>query len=352
LLQGDIQFFVLTRKMVHRQYVLADGDQDLPVAFLEGWKWHRPPLDDLHLSDIRPLCRSDPDVVILASWSEPSVVLVWLWALARRKPVVFWIESTECDWPRRRFTEGLKRMLLRRAAACIVPGQRSRAYCQVLGMAKDRVFIAPNATDRGFFRNKADKLAPYREEIRRDMDLRDFVVLFVGRLVEDFKGVEIVLRACSILEKEGQRLSLLVAGDGPDRRRYERMVREEGLREARFLGNLDHEMLCGFYAVADVLVLPSRSEAWGFVLNEGMEFGLPLIVSDAVGAGPDLVPGGKNGFVVPVGDVGALASALRDLSTNQVLRRRLSEASRRIIEDFTPERWAKGVLRAVYAVAR
>jgi glycosyltransferase involved in cell wall biosynthesis len=350
LLGERVHFFVLTQTMLHRHYILTSGANDLPVTFLKGLKWRRPPYDDVHLSDIRPFLRTDPDVVILSAWSEPTFVLVWLWAVLQRKPIVFWIESTERERPQTRITKWIKRMLLSRAAACIVPGERARANCLRLGMTHSRIFVAPNSADRVFFRGKADELAPYRQRIREEMGLKGFTVLFVGRLVESLKGVETFIRACAVLEKEGHCLSVLLVGDGPDKCRYERVVIEEGLRRTRFLGTLDQVTLCKTYTVADVLVLPSRSEVWGFVLNEGMEFGLPLIVSDAVGAAPDLVPGEENGTIVPVGDVGALASALRRLMEDEALRRRMSEASRRIIEDFTPRRWASGVVQAVDGV--
>jgi glycosyltransferase involved in cell wall biosynthesis len=216
-------------------------------------------------------------------------------------------------------------------------------------MAEDRIFVAPNATERNFFRGKANELAPQRDRIREEMGLTGFTVLFVGRLVEDLKGVESLLRACAAVDKDGDPLSVLLVGDGPDRHRYERIVNEEGLRSVRFFGTVEKEALCRYYAVADVLVLPSRSESWGFVLNEGMEFGLPLVVSDRVGAAPELLSDGENGFVVPVADVGALTSALRTVSKDPDLRRRMSEASRRIIEGFTPRRWAEGVLSALDA---
>lgn len=346
-----IRFYLLTRSMPHRHYVLANGENDLPVTFLNGWKWRRPPYDDAHLSDIRPLSRSNPDVVIIGSWSEPAFLFVWAWAVVRRKPIVFWIESTGKERPRGRVKEGIKRVLMRRAAACIVPGESASAYCRLLGMAKDRVFLAPNTVDRAFFRRQADELVPYRERLREELGVRGFAALFVGRLVEGLKGVESLIRACSSLEKDGQRLSLLIAGDGPDRPRYERIVAEQSLKRVRFLGTLKQVDLCKAYAAADVLVLPSRSEAWGLVLNEGMEFGLPVIASDSVGAVPDLLPGEENGFIVPVGDVKALGAALGRLIVDEALHRRMSQASRRIIEGFTPERWAEGVLRAVDAVA-
>ncbi len=79
-----------------------------------------------------------------------------------------------------------------------------------------------------------------------------------------------------------------------------------------------------------------------------MEFGLPLVVSDAVGAGPDLVR--DNGFIVPAGDVAALAEALERLAADEDLRRRMGRSSRVLIEKYSPERWVRGVLRAVRAV--
>jgi glycosyltransferase involved in cell wall biosynthesis len=81
-----------------------------------------------------------------------------------------------------------------------------------------------------------------------------------------------------------------------------------------------------------------------------MEFDLPLVISAAVGAGPDLVRHGENGFVFPVGDVSALAHYLEALAANEALRQKMGQASRSIIEKFSPENWANGVMQAIEAV--
>jgi glycosyltransferase involved in cell wall biosynthesis len=83
-----------------------------------------------------------------------------------------------------------------------------------------------------------------------------------------------------------------------------------------------------------------------------MEFGLPLVVTDAVGAGPDLVHPGKNGFIVPSGDEAALVNALATLIHDPGLRRKMGEASRKIVEHFSPKNWAAGVAQAIEAVSR
>jgi glycosyltransferase involved in cell wall biosynthesis len=349
-LPGRVTFFLLTEKMEHRKFVMAEHQNDLPIVTLGGWRWSKPPHDDLHLNDIRPILRGSYDVVILGAWDEPTYLLLWVCGVVQRKKLLFWVESTVNDAPRMWVKEKYKRLLLNRASACIVPGKSAHRYCQQLGQPEDRIFTAPNAGDRQFFRAEADRLFPIRDRLRSEEHVKGFAILFVGRLVDQLKGVSGLIKACGQLERNGKRVSLLIAGDGPEKKLYQELGVSEGLKDIRFLGTLNHEALCRYYTMADVFVLPSRSEVWGFVLNEGMEFGLPLIVSEAVGAGPDFVRSGENGFVFPVGDTSALAEALGILAEDEALRQRMGHVSRSIIEKFSPENWANGVVQAIESV--
>ena len=70
------------------------------------------------------------------------------------------------------------------------------------------------------------------------------------------------------------------------------------------------------YVVADVFALLSRHEPWGVVVNEAAACGLPLVLSDRVGAAFDLLEDGRNGFLVPADDVSAAAGAMRALAAD------------------------------------
>jgi glycosyltransferase involved in cell wall biosynthesis len=350
LLPGQATFFFLAENMQHRHYVMAGTGEGLPGVVLRGWRWSRFPHDDLHLSDLRPVIRRRCEVLILGAWDEPTYLLLWIWGVLSRKKLLFWIESTANDMARSQIEEHYKRFLLRQADGCIVPGRRSYEYCLQLGVAEESIHVAPNATNRTYFQKMVGLLMPKRAALRAESGLNGLVALFVGRLVENLKGVSTLIRACAQLERRGIPVSLLLAGDGPDRNDYQEMARTVGLNTVRFLGTVGHDELCRYYAAADVLVLPSRSEPWGFVLNEGMEFGLPLVVSEAVGAGPDLVRPGENGVVVPVGDVLALAEAMERLARDETLRKKMGVASQSIIRNFSPTAWARGVTQAIAAV--
>lgn len=348
-LPGRFDLFLLTDRMAHRHYVMAREDGGLAPTVLPGRSFRRPPDDDFHWNSIGPVLRGRYDVLILGGWSEPTLLWLWLRHQLRPTKIFFWTESTRVDRRRAPSRELLKRTLMRGAAGCLVPGERAAAYCEHLGMPRGRIFTAPNATDRDFFRSRADALLPERETLRRTLGLEGPTVLFVGRLVESIKGVESVIRALGRLAGEGVSAGLVLAGEGPDAEPYQALADGLGV-DLRRLGNVPHEALCRWYAAADLLVLPSRSEVWGFVLNEAMEFGLPLVVSDAVGAADDLVQDGVHGAIVPVGDIEGFATALGPLLTDPDLRRRQGEACRRQIERYSPERWAAGVVEAVAAV--
>ena len=94
----------------------------------------------------------------------------------------------------------------------------------------------------------------------------------------------------------------------------ERRAAELGLEDrVRFLGFVNQSQLPSVYCAADLFVLPSLFEPFGLVVNEAMLCGLPVAVSDRVGAKFDLVRPDENGYVFPAGDVEALAAILRQI---------------------------------------
>jgi glycosyltransferase involved in cell wall biosynthesis len=103
------------------------------------------------------------------------------------------------------------------------------------------------------------------------------------------------------------------------------------------------------YAAADLLVLPSdHQETWGLVVNEAMACGIPAVVSDAVGCGPDLIETGRTGAVFPLGDIAALAEAVRSTLALEPssLRRHLSKK----VAAYSPAGAARGITEGARAL--
>lgn len=150
-------------------------------------------------------------------------------------------------------------------------------------------------------------------------------VLFVGGLSRR-KGVDTLVSAMRILAERGTRASLIVVGDGPERRALEAGV---GNLAVLFAGDRPPGEIGHWVRACDLLVLPSRSEGRGLVLVEAMQEGSPVISSDI--PGPDeLVHDDETGYRFPVDDANALADRLVRL-TDPAVRARLGAAGKALV---------------------
>jgi len=211
-------------------------------------------------------------------------------------------------------------------------------YLIELGAPPDSVFLAPNATA-----NEAIRLMGAQGGGRCD---NHPVLLFVGRLVPE-KGLTFLLPAFKEAQASLPNLHLVLVGDGPLREKLQSYCAVNSLKNVRFVGFVEPDQLPGYYAAAHALVLPSVRETWGFVVNEAMACGLPVIVSSEVGAANEIVLNNVNGFVVPAGDSQSLAAAIVRLFRNLSTAADMGQRSLEIISQYTVERAVDGFEAAI-----
>ncbi|GAB3915606.1 hypothetical protein GCM10011575_47000 [Microlunatus endophyticus] len=141
--------------------------------------------------------------------------------------------------------------------------------------------------------------------------------LFVGRLTA-VKDVGLLIDAFEELTRPEEReWTLAIVGDGESAADWTRRAANDA--RISFHGAVDHHRLDEHYHQSDVLVLPSRQEAWGLVVSEALGFGLYAVVSDRVGAS-ELISDPASGTVFPAGDRTALIAALRRAATQPMRR--------------------------------
>jgi glycosyltransferase involved in cell wall biosynthesis len=171
-------------------------------------------------------------------------------------------------------------------------------------------------------------------------------ILFAGRLVPE-KGVFDLLDAYARLES-GLRseVGLVFAGDGVCREELAQRAKGISPGVVCFPGFAQREDLAGLYALAETLVLPTHTDTWGLVVNEGMACGLPIIVSSVAGCSSDLVEDGWNGYVVPPRDAERLRVAIDVLLRQTELRQGMTARSSERIRDYSPEACADGLAAA------
>lgn len=328
------------------------------VPLLDGYRWvalpnsaRSPELGGFFASRTPAvgavLARDRPDAVIVSGWQ--SLPLLQALGACRRLgiPCLVRGESSALR-PRPWWTRALHRRLLSRFDACLAIGKANREFYRQGGVPTARVFIAPYFVDQERFLEQAARWGPERDSLRREWGIRedDVCFLFVGKLVPK-KRVLDLLRACEIARRTRPSIRALVVGTGETGPEAQRFAREREVPSV-FAGFLNQTEISRAYVAADCLVLPSDyGETWGLVVNEAMVHGLPAIVSDRVGCGPDLVEDGVTGRVFPCGDVGALARALVECAADEEGRREMGRRARARVGAYSADRAVEGTLEAV-----
>jgi len=153
-------------------------------------------------------------------------------------------------------------------------------------------------------------------------------VVYAGRLVRE-KGVDILLRAFAKTTEQLPCARLLIAGDGPESEKLKRLIGDLDLdSNVTFHGHLSQSELENVLRRAWVLAMPSRwAEPFGLIAVEAMMRGIVVVASDS-GGPREIIENGKSGFLVPPGDVDALAEKLILLLSDRNLSQTLGRAGR------------------------
>jgi glycosyltransferase involved in cell wall biosynthesis len=158
-------------------------------------------------------------------------------------------------------------------------------------------------------------------------------IICVGRLSPE-KGQLGLLDAFGHACERGLEASLVLVGDGPDRKRVEDRILRNGLKDrVTMLGRLPEARTLEEIAQADVLVLASFMEGLPVVLMEALALGVPVI-APAIAGIPELIAHGRTGLLFDAGDWGQLSERLVEISRDRAMRVRMAEAGRGQVEDM------------------
>jgi glycosyltransferase involved in cell wall biosynthesis len=209
------------------------------------------------------------------------------------------------------------------------------------------IFIAPNAVDNDFFAGAAVAARQNATQIRERLNLPERYLLFVGRLVPA-KGVFDLLSAYATLDSSlRQRVGLVFVGDGVARPALEAQAAVISPGMIRFCGFAQQEHLATYYALAEVLILPTYTDTWGLVVNEAMACGLPVVLSRVAGCAPDLISDHGHGLLIDPGDVARLAAAMQRLIVHPELAAAIGARNLEHISRYSPDNWSAGIVQAV-----
>lgn len=202
-----------------------------------------------------------------------------------------------------------KKTVYRKAVCCIAASSAIKKYFQELGCKN--IQVIPNGIDLERFENLKRKTHA------------GFVIMTVARL-EKVKGIEYLIRAFARLDlSERPSPSLLIIGDGSERKNLENLVKQISLDDkVKFLGEVSNKEIPEYLAEADCFVLPSLREGFGIAVLEAMAARVPVIASK-IGGILDIVSDGRTGLLTEPANSQQIAHALEKIYQDAALRQQL-----------------------------
>jgi glycosyltransferase involved in cell wall biosynthesis len=291
-----------------------------------------------------------PNVILCGGYNYLASWQALHWARVHSVPFLLWSESNLQDLRRGYpLVEFLKDEFLRRCSGFVVPGLSARAYLRAHKIKDEIIFAALNAVDNELFATAAAETRTNAAARRQELHLPSRYFLFVGRLVRE-KGVFELLSAYAKLDEQLRReIGLVFAGDGASRKQLKEKAASISPGTIIFPGFAHREQLADYYALAEMLILPTYTDPWGLVVNEAMACGLPVIVSHAAGCAADLVRENWNGLLIPPRDVSSLATAMKHLAGQPAMLAMMGANSAQHISKYSAEEWPAGIIQAMAA---
>jgi len=209
------------------------------------------------------------------------------------------------------FLKMQKRVVPRLAKIITVSDCSRRDIAAVFAVSSTKFSVVPNGINTDFFYPSSDE--------RRESNH----LLVTTSADTPLKGLDVLLRALSLLREQGREVKLTVIGEPKKDGIISGLLAELNLYDAvNFTGRIEGREFAAYYARATIAIIPSRYEGFGMPAGEAMACGVPVISSDG-GALPEVV--GEAGIIVPSGDVEALAGAIARLLDNPEERRSFAQ---------------------------
>lgn len=274
-----------------------------------------------------------PDAIIIYGYHEAIQKQAFKWA-KKNSIKILYISDSENHQVRSTIKEAIKRVYLKQffnhVDYCLSVGDSNEDVYRTYGISNSKIIRMFFPINDLFF----DKLLGQKEvhcmSIKKQYDVKsDHIVLAtIGKLVS-WKRQQDIIELLLELENRGIKATAFIIGSGSDEEALKDSSKRLTTNRAIITGFVQPEEMAKYLCATDIYIHPAEVEPHSLAISEAIYCGCPAILSDRCGSyGPtDDVQPGKNGFVYPLGNIEQLANLVKQLASDNSLRKEFSQKS-------------------------
>jgi glycosyltransferase involved in cell wall biosynthesis len=277
-----------------------------------------------------------PDYLICGAMAFTSGAIGLQWAKRNKKKIMIFDDAKHSFYKRNILIKFVKRILTTQADAFLVPSKDYDEEYLNWGVDKRNLYYGLSCINNNFYNKKSKSHLKSCKTI-----------VCVARLVP-IKNLNGLLHAWQNVEKRISNYRLVIVGDGPEYSPLLQLAKELFLSSVQFLGPLNSRSISKIFSESDAFILPSFYEGWGFVVNEAMASGLPVLLSNRVNAGSTLLIEGNNGYSFNPNRIDEItATILKFINVSPDKKLEMSKSAKLTIRKYDYKFLANEILRAI-----
>jgi glycosyltransferase involved in cell wall biosynthesis len=222
-------------------------------------------------------------------------------------------------------------------------GKANYDFYKNYGVSKEKLIPGPYSVDNNFFNNLKNNKIKIKSELK--ISKNKIIYIFSGKFIPRKRPLDILYAILDLKEKK-LNYHFIFIGDGQQKKECIDFSKKNCLSNITFLGFVNQRKIREYYAIADIIIMPSEYETWGLAVNEAMASGCACIVSNKCGCFKDLVytrGEKKNGFVYQVGDIEKIKELFIFFDKNKKKIKNMKKNSLSIIQNFNLKKTSESI---------
>ncbi len=352
IFNGDIKFYFDGKTEINRKWKIPEAElkfryeiNNAPYISTVSYSVNKSELQRFIYFPFyifKIVLREKPEIILTSEFGLRTLFALIAGKLVGAKTFILSEVTSQSESNINFIRSHIRKFLAKLSDGGIAFGRKSAGYLLSLGFSQNDIVISPEAIDNSYFEKLSGNITKKNARAKLDIPNDKFVFLYVGQFIQR-KGLDLYLKAIDRFLSGINSGDVLFLFAGGNENEFKKVTGIKPYDNFKIIDYVQSDRLVDIYKASDCLILPTRNDVWGLVVNEAVACGLPVAVSEFAGSAGDLIQDKQSGLVFNPFDEISFAEVLEFCFVNRTQLERFAINAKSKLEFFNHETAAKRI---------